>query len=640
MGRFCIWLLLSCAAARAGNGIQAGRFVVEPPTLICLGFEWEISGDDNRNATVDVEYRRSGDAAWKPALPLLRMGGERVFRAAEHLDYTVPNGFAGSILDLEPDTEYEVRLTMKDPDGIAGQAVQAAKVRTRAEPKAAAGGRTLHVYPPDFKGTKQQPAFTGLMEAYYGSGLGDWNEVYERKAQPGDIILVHAGLYKANRLNYVDPLGTPFDGAYVLTLKGTPQKPIVIRGAGDGEVIFDGAGAFRLFDVMAADYHIFEGLTIRNTDVAFWAGLKDVLGPKGLTVRNCRIENVGIGINAQYAGSKDFYIADNIFLGRDDPFRVLGWSNPDIYGAHELRSYYAVKVYGSGHVICHNAVAYFHDGIDVSTHGSPDPEPDRRAVAIDIYNNDIHVTGDDFIESDGGVHNIRVLRNRGVNAAHTGLSAQPVFGGPVYFIRNVIYNAPTALKFMAKPAGLIVYHNTVISENRNTQTFSNAHFRNNLFLGTDAPNRAISAFPNATSYSTYDYDGFRPNRGGSDPYIWIGPKSGELRDYEAGTREARRFKTLADLAAATGQETHGIEIDYDIFENVRPPDPSTPHAVYYAASFDFRLKPGSRAVDSGMRLSNVNDDFTGRAPDLGAYETGKDVPVYGPRGAHAQPFYR
>jgi len=632
-------LLFWCAALRGANGVHAGRFVIEPPTLICLGFEWEISGDENRNASVDVVYRRAGAAEWKQALPLLRIGGERVFRAAEHLDYTVPEGFAGSILDLEPGTEYEVRLTMKDPDGVAGQAVQTAMVRTRAEPQAATGGRTLHVYPPDFKGTKQAPAFTGLMAAYYGSGLGDWNEVYERKAQPGDVILVHAGLYKANRLNYVDPLGTPFDGAYVLTLKGTPEKPIVIRGAGDGEVIFDGAGAFRLFDVMATDYHIFEGLTIRNTDVAFWAGLKDVLGPKGLTVRKCRIENVGIGINAQYAGAKDFYIADNVFLGRDDPFRVLGWASPDIYGAHELRSYYAVKVYGSGHVICHNAVAYFHDGIDVSTHGSPDPEEDRRAVAIDIYNNDIHVTGDDFIESDGGVHNVRVMRNRGFNAAHTGLSAQPVFGGPVYFIRNVIYNAPMALKFMARPAGLIVYHNTFISENRNTQTYSNAHFRNNLFLGTDAPGRAISAFPNATSYSTYDYDGFRPNRG-SDSYLWIAPKEGALRDYDVGPRDGRKFKALADLATATGQEAHGVEIDYDIFENVRPPDPSTPHVVYHAASFDFRLKAGSKAVDAGVNLPNVNDDFNGRAPDLGAYELGKEVPGYGPRGAPAQPFYR
>ena len=250
-------------------------------------------------------------------------------------------------------------------------------------------------------------------------------------------------------------------------------------------MIFDGDGAFRLFDVMAADYHIFEGLTIRNTEVAFWAGVKDVAGAKGLTVRNCRIENVGIGVNTQFAGSKDFYIADNIFLGRDDRHRVLGWANPGLYGAHPINSYYAVKVYGAGHVIAHNAVAFFHDGISVCTHGVPEPEQERRAVAIDIYNNDIHVTGDDFIEADGGVHNIRVLRNRGVNAAHTGLSAQPIFGGPAYYIRNVVYNTPVALKFI-NPAGVIVYHNTIIAENRTAQRVSNAHFRNNLFLGTDA----------------------------------------------------------------------------------------------------------------------------------------------------------
>ena len=119
----CLLLLLA-SLLHAENGVRAGAFVVEPPTLICLGFDWEISGDDNRNATVDVQYRRTGASDWKQALPLLRMGGERVFRATEHLEYTVPDRFAGSILDLDPDTEYEVRLTMKDADGVAGTAVQ------------------------------------------------------------------------------------------------------------------------------------------------------------------------------------------------------------------------------------------------------------------------------------------------------------------------------------------------------------------------------------------------------------------------------------------------------------------------------------------------------------------------------------
>jgi hypothetical protein len=43
------------------NKVKAGEFVVEPPTLICLGFEWHIDGDDNRNATVDVHYRNVKD---------------------------------------------------------------------------------------------------------------------------------------------------------------------------------------------------------------------------------------------------------------------------------------------------------------------------------------------------------------------------------------------------------------------------------------------------------------------------------------------------------------------------------------------------------------------------------------------------
>ena len=57
------------------------------------------------------------------------------------------------------------------------------------------------------------------------------------------------------------------------------------------------------------------------------------------------------------------------------------------------------------------------------------------------------------MEADGGAHNIRVYGNRGVNAFHNGLSSQPIFGGPVYFFRNVLYNIPAggAFKFNAKP---------------------------------------------------------------------------------------------------------------------------------------------------------------------------------------------
>jgi hypothetical protein len=633
MKRGLILLLTGVRLVLGADAVTPGKFIVERPTLICLGFEWQIAGDDNRNSIVTVSYRKAGDSTWKQGMPLFRIGGEKVFRKDLGLDYTAPDMFAGSIVDLQPDTEYEARFEMKDPDGVSGSAVHTSKVRTRGEPKAAADGRVLHVYPPSWRGEKQQPAFTGLKQAYFGSGNGDWAVVSERKVKAGDIIIVHAGLYKGDRLQYSHPLGLDFDGTYVLTAKGTPERPIVIRGAGDGEAIFDGDGAHELFNVMAADYHIFEGLTIRNADTAFQAGLKDVLGPKGLTVRNCRIEDVGVAVNALYSGSQDFYISDNVMIGRDDRYRLLGWYNPGIYGGNKLKSYHAVKVYGSGHVVSHNYIAYFHDGISVCTHGSPDPEEDRRAISIDFYNNDIHLMADDFIEADGGVHNIRIMRNRGVNAAQCGLSAQPVYGGPAYYIRNVIYHVPTGcgLKFNVKPAGMVLYHNTMITEALPGDFYSNVHTRNNLILGTDTPERPVFRFSNATAYSTYDYNGYRLNPKSKTQFQWNSPAPGVLRDYEQDRSRAQRFASLADLRAATGQEAHGMEVDYDIFENLRPPDAAKPHAVYEARDLNFQLKPTGKAADAGIHIPNVNDDHTGKAPDLGAYEVGKTPPSYGPR---------
>ena len=122
-------------------------------------------------------------------------------------------------------------------------------------------------------------------------------------------------------------------------------------------------------------------MTIRNTDIAIWAGTQFIAGSKGLTVKNCRFENVGLGVFSNYSGSSDFYIADNYFIGRDDPTHLIGWSGS--YWAQfngvdnqkfppTMASYVAVKVYGPGHVVAYNYVANFHDGIDVETYGNPD----------------------------------------------------------------------------------------------------------------------------------------------------------------------------------------------------------------------------------------------------------------------------
>src|SRR5271170_3911005 len=186
------------AESMAGNAVRSGPFIVEMPTLENLGFEWFISGDANRTASVIVQYREKGQKIWKTGLPMFRLQGERVDAPsfAGALSYVAPNMFAGSIFDLKPGTEYEAVFTLRDPDGVRGEATKRVSVKTRPEPKPAAGGRVFHVYPFEYSGPKQEPAFKGLLQAYYTNSVGgDWYNAFPPRVRPGDIILVHAGVY-------------------------------------------------------------------------------------------------------------------------------------------------------------------------------------------------------------------------------------------------------------------------------------------------------------------------------------------------------------------------------------------------------------------------------------------------------------
>lgn len=96
-------------------------------------------------------------------------------------------------------------------------------------------------------------------------------------------------------------------------------------------------------------------------------------------------------------------------------------------------------------------------------------------------------------------------------------------------------------------------------------------------------------------------------------------------------RRPVRLKTLQAFSDATGQDRHSVLVDYDVFQKASAPDRSDPRRLYKPETCDFRLRPGSKAVDAGIRLPNINDDSIGRAPDLGAYESGQPVPHDGPR---------
>jgi hypothetical protein len=663
-----VTLSFCCASASAQTATTSGEFKVERPTLVSLGFDWWISGDDNRNARVNVTYRKKDENGWHNALPLMRLQHERIGSPVgpgyppppasngsmyvNPFNYVTPNMFSGSILNLQPDRDYECHFVIVDPDGVKGPREKTVIVHTRPEPQPAAGGHVYHVYPYGYKGPKQEPAFTGLLAAYYmGSNHSDHSNAFPPRVQPGDTILVHSGIYKDNRTHYSGfypneaAYGTPFDGTYYLTVSGTPEKPIAIKSAGDGEVIFDGDGCQNLFNLLAANYNYFEGITVRNTNVAFLLGLKDVIGASGFTLKHSRVEDIGRAIQDDWSGSKDFYIADNVFVGRHDPNKLLSWWWPAVWGKFSgypapITSEYAVKLYGQGHVVAYNSVMNWHDGIDVATYGNPDGTSsggtpheieDRVPVSIDFYNNDIYNMADNCIELDGGARNVRAFRNRCINSTGGAFSAQPIFGGPAYFFQNIVYNTTSngAVKIVDTPSGVLVYQNTFVGEAHANGPGSNEHYLNNLILG-DGWFEPILTVGTFTNYSSSDYNGFGLNPGVDDNFEWISPEFGVAADYK-NKLVARHYKTLGEYSAATGQDKHSVLLDYDVFVYVTKPDKSDPQRLYRVDDFDFQPKPGSAAIDAGVALPTINDDYTGKAPDLGAYELGKPVPHYGPR---------
>jgi hypothetical protein len=662
-----LFAIAAARPARAQTATTSGDFVTEPPTLVSLGFEWRIIGDNNRNAEVKVTYRKKGDQAWRDALPLMRLQNEQIgvppapatpeeaaaaarsdFPRYSAFKYTAANMFSGSVLNLEPDTEYECRFVLSDPDGVTGTKEKTVTVRTRKEPVPAEGGHVYNVYPVDWKGPKQEPAFTGLMAAYYmASAHFDYENAYPPRVQPGDVILVHAGLYVGDRFHYMNgaprpgylAMGNLFDGTYYFTASGTPDKPIVIKGAGDGEAIFDGDGCENLFNLMGGNYNYFEGITVRNTNVAFLLGIKNIAGSSGFTLKHSRLYDVGRAVQADWSGSKNFYIADNVLIGRHDPNKMMSW-NGAAWAAYPgypelLLSEYAIKVYGQGHVVAHNYLANWHDGIDVATYGTPDGAPndisDRVPLAIDFYGNDFYNMGDNCIETDGSARNVRVFRNRCFNSASGALSVQPVFGGPVYFYQNLVYNAPVGgvFKYIEESAGVLTYNNTIIADGH-AGPASNEHFRNNLILSEGNKDAVFAITATFTNYTDSDYNGFRPDPAAEFAFGWNSPPFNVVADYKDAPI-TRNFKSLAEYSAATNQDRHSVLVDYDTFLNATMPNIADLQHLYDPEDFDFRLKPNSAASGKGIVLPTITDGFAGKAPDLGAYQAGVSLPVYGPR---------
>jgi hypothetical protein len=410
-------------------------------------------------------------------------------------------------------------------------------------------------------------------------------------AQPGDIITLADGVYR---------------GEFRLNTAGTADNPIVIRGASQEGAVLDGGGCIdcNVLEVYGAGFIHVERLSIRSAQRAIRFETRE---SEGNVVRRVHTRDTTLGIGSNY-GQKDFYICDNILEGR------LKWPlvYPNDNGSHSNDD--GIRVQGFGHVVCHNRISGFGDAMKTEQDG---------ARAVDFYGNDILYSYDNGIELDGGEGNVRCFRNRFMNTWDA-LSVQPIFGGPAYIFRNIVINAiDEQMKFhgggnpLQEPAGILAFHNTFVSPGAalNLQTPVMSHYfivANNLFVGPKSVGLKVSVnWDGRINHGIFDYNGYFPDG---------------LFRFILEPRRTRTFPTLAVLQNA-GIEAHGVALSQPIFQN----GISAETSGVSAAPADASLAPNSAAIDRGLPLPNINDDFTGSAPDLGALEAGCPLPIFGPR---------
>ncbi len=147
-------------AAGTENKVKPGEFVIDPPTLINLAFEWVIEGDDNRNAhgRCFLSEKKVSRIGRRACLFFGCTANVYFSRRECSMLFLRPICSRAVFSISEPDTAYEARFILSDPDGLIGHSgksvTKTVTVRTRPEPKPSSGGRVFHVYPPDYKGTK------------------------------------------------------------------------------------------------------------------------------------------------------------------------------------------------------------------------------------------------------------------------------------------------------------------------------------------------------------------------------------------------------------------------------------------------------------------------------------------------------
>ncbi len=594
--------------------------------------------DPEQNAAVLVEYRSVG-GPFRQAYPPARVDGLQ---------------FTGSLFFLDPGTSYDVQVTFTDPGGVLDGVVLSSTAATRSEIVISPAGNSYYVSP-----NGSGSACTAGSPCALSQGIA--------LAQSGDEIVLTGGTY--------------YQGGLAFPRSGTAAAPITIRGAADQTAVISGAdpatlvwtpqgqGVYRtvinvpnthlvtvdgqrLFPydsltnlqglvyqvpgfycdgttlsihlandadpnahliqvsrynygfIVERDYIYFTDLTFTHFGQGSWAKAIYFNNASNNLVRGCTfaVNDLGIGLKRSCSRNlmeyNEFY--DTIFQWPWHPVKEV--SNLETGG---VRFYDPLN--GRGNVIRHNTFHDYFDGFGCGT-GSTNQVTNET----DVYGNLVYNTGDDGVEVDGRAANVRLWDNT-FHDVLMGISLAPVYDGPVYAVRNLIYRTGAGnSEYTGSPfkfnsgyslsGPMFLFHNTcdaVLAGNNGIYikapgTWEKIVSRNNIWSGTDY---ALNNY-NTSQPLDFDYDVLYTSR--SAEYVY----------WDAGGD--RHMRDLATFQSRTGQEQNGLDIMPEFMN---------------AAAGDYRPAAGALFIDRGVVLPGINDNFSGSAPDMGAFESISDCMV-------------
>ncbi len=373
--------------------------------------------------------------------------------------------------------------------------------------------------------------------------------------------------------------------------------------------------------VVEADYVILRGLDLRN------AGLHGVYirdGVQNVVVEDCHITRWGrVGgarswgvISGMDSGVYAGKGAGRLVIQRNLIEHPRGGSNDWESGHPDGPQGISMNDSSGGNVIRYNTIRStedhgFNDGIGGGSNFSFAGSPNKDS---DYYGNIISNCWDDCIESEGANRNVRIWSNY-IHHSFVHIASASTSMGPLYIFRNVFgesrishqdHSGGTLLKTGMNyldingekvSTGLgyrFIFHNTALQPNGAVDIFTshelhNAVTRNNIFYTRGARYPKDSGSPG---------NDFKNDLTGG--YLGGGFVKSMFLDSE---------KMEWFLAPSVKK------IEWGKVESVRNGKK--------IVTTDPVLDAPNPAIDKGVRLPGFNDDFTGAAPDIGAFETGK-----------------